>query len=71
MSEKQQQVKTLQKDNEMLIQQAQQDIKSLETKEKEIERLKRSLNKMQKESATIKNDQRRGTTTRIPPSVQQ
>jgi len=45
----------------MLIQQSQQDTKSLEAKEKEIERLKRSVNKMQKESVQIKSEQRRGT----------
>jgi len=38
-----------------------QDTTNLESKEKEIERLKRSVNKMQKENVEIKNQQRRGT----------
>jgi hypothetical protein len=40
----------------MLLEQSQQDVKSLEAKEKEIERLKRSVNKLQKENVQIKNE---------------
>lgn len=38
---------------------ANQDLKNLESREQEIERLKRSVNKMQKENVQIKNDSRK------------
>lgn len=50
LNEKIQQINQLQKDNEYLVKQAIQDTENLETKEKEIERLKRSNNKLQKEN---------------------
>ena len=59
-------IKSLQKDYELLFKQSEDETKSLEAKEKEIERLKRSLNKTQKDLATAKNDQRRGS--RMPAS---
>jgi len=38
----------------------------LEVKEKEIERLKRSVNKLQKEAVAAKNEQRRGSKMVMP-----
>lgn len=58
---KNQLIKTLQKDYELLHNQTSSDMKLLEEKEKEIERLKRSVNKLQKENIQIKNDQRKGS----------
>ncbi len=51
-------IKNLQKDYEYLMQSSNNDIKRLESKEQEIERLKRSLSKLQKENAEIKASQR-------------
>jgi hypothetical protein len=36
-------------------------MKVLESKEQEIERLKRSVNKLQKENVQLRNDQRKGS----------
>jgi len=41
------------------VEAANQDLKNLESREQEIERLKRSVNKMQKENVQIKNDSRK------------
>jgi len=46
LAEKHHQIKQLQKDYEMLLQSSQQDVKNLEMKEKEIERLKRTVAKL-------------------------
>lgn len=52
-------MKSLVNDNQQLIEQASCDMKSLETKELEIERLKRACGKLQKENEQIKIEQRR------------
>lgn len=54
IQEKSQLVKTLQKDYEYLMTSSNNDIKRLEQKEQEIERLKRSVTKLQKEIADSK-----------------
>mmetsp|Transcript_23012 Transcript_23012/g.22359 ORF Transcript_23012/g.22359 Transcript_23012/m.22359 type:complete len:116 (+) Transcript_23012:745-1092(+) len=66
LQEKHLMVKTLQKDYEFLFQQNEKDTKMLESKEQEIERLKRSVNKLQKEIVTSKNEQRRGSKMALP-----
>lgn len=50
-------------DNGQLIEQASQDTKQLETKELEIERLKRTMSKLQKENEQIKLEQRKQNNT--------
>ena len=42
-----------------MFQQSQSDLKMLEGKEKEIERLKRSVAKLQKDNVQLKNDMRK------------
>jgi hypothetical protein len=54
----------------MLFDQSESDTKMLESKEGEIERLKRSVNKLQKENITIKNEQRRVSKLPNVPMVQ-
>lgn len=49
-AEKHTQVKQLQRDYEQLLESSERDVKSLEAKEQEIERLKRSINKLQKDA---------------------
>lgn len=61
LGQKNQLLKQLQKDYENLFQSSQQDTRMLESKEAEIERLKRSVNKIQKENAQLRTDQRRGS----------
>jgi hypothetical protein len=46
LTDKHLQVKTLQKDNESLVESANRDLKNLELKEQEIERLKRMVAKL-------------------------
>lgn len=48
-------------DNQQLIEQANRDMKSLEAKELEIERLKRQASKMQKEAEQVRTDVRKPT----------
>lgn len=50
-------------DNSQLIDQATQDTKSLESKELEIGRLKRTMSKLQKENEQIQLEQRKQTNT--------
>ena len=52
-------VKSLQTDNQQMIEQATRDTRSLENKEMEIERMKRQNTKLQKELADLKIEQRR------------
>lgn len=54
IQDKSQLVKTLQRDYEYLMTSSNNDIKRLEQKEQEIERLKRSVTKLQKEIADSK-----------------
>ena len=53
------QVKSLQTDNQQLIEQSTRDTRTLEDKEVEIERMKRMNTKIQKELADLKVEQRR------------
>ena len=59
----------LQKDYESLFEQSQQDTCSLQSKENEIERLKRSVNKLQKENVQLRNDMRKGGKNPAPSTI--
>jgi hypothetical protein len=66
LTDKLQQVKTLQRDNESLVESANRDLKNLETKEQEIERLKRLVAKLQKDNVDIKNEAKRSNFSTKP-----
>ena len=66
LNDKLQQVKTLQRDNESLVESANRDLKNLETKEQEIERLKRLVAKLQKDNVDIKNEAKRSNFSTKP-----
>ena len=57
--DKDQVLKSIQKDFEILSSTSKSESNLLEKKESEIERLKRQVNKLQKENVTIRNDQRK------------
>lgn len=54
LQEKDAQIRQLHREQEQLVEQAHQDTRNLELKEQEIERLKRSLNKLQKETVSLR-----------------
>ena len=68
IQDKNKRIQTLQRDYEYLLTSSNNDIQRLESKEQEIERLKRSVTKLQKEIADSKANQRQGNLSTIKSS---
>ena len=66
LGERQCQLKQLQAEHEQMVHASQQDLRTLEAKEQEIERLKRAAAKLQKESVQLRSDMRKGPARPAP-----